>query len=46
MDIGKSAVGIEVHFRQAIRDPKTNALLWAFTEHVQLAALKETRDNI
>jgi hypothetical protein len=32
-------------FRLAIRDPKTNALLWAFTEHVQLAVLKETRDN-
>jgi hypothetical protein len=28
-----------------LRDPKTNALLWAFTEHVQLAVLKETRDD-
>jgi hypothetical protein len=32
-------------FRLAIRDPKTNTLLWAFTEHVQLAVLKEVRDN-
>jgi hypothetical protein len=31
--------------RLAIRDPKTTALLWAFTEHVQLAILKETRNN-
>jgi hypothetical protein len=31
--------------RLAIRDPKSTALLWAFTEHVQLAILKETRDN-
>lgn len=32
-------------FRLVIHDPKTNALLWAFTEHVQLAILKETRDR-
>jgi len=29
----------------AIRDPKTNALLWAFTEHVQWAILQGNRDR-
>ena len=29
----------------AIRDPKTNALLWAFTEHVQWAILQGNRDK-
>lgn len=32
-------------FRLAIRDPKTNALLWAFTEHVQWAILHGNRDK-
>ena len=32
-------------FRLAIRDPKTNALLWAFTEHVQWAILQGNRDK-
>ena len=32
-------------FRLAIRDPKTNALLWAFTEHVQWAILQRNRDK-
>ena len=31
--------------RLAIRDPKTNALLWAFTEHVQWAILQGNRDK-
>jgi hypothetical protein len=29
----------------AIRDPKTNALLWAMTEHVQWAILQGNRDK-
>jgi hypothetical protein len=32
-------------FRLEIRDPKTNALLWAFTEHVQWAILQGNRDK-
>lgn len=32
-------------FRLAIRDPKTNALLWAFTEHVQWAIRQGNRDK-
>lgn len=32
-------------FRLAIRDPKTNVLLWAFTEHVQWAILQGNRDK-
>jgi len=31
--------------RLAIRDPKTNALLWAFTEHVQWAILEGNLDK-
>jgi len=31
--------------RLEIRDPKTNALLWAFTEHVQWAILQGNRDK-
>jgi len=32
-------------FRLVIRDPKTNALLWAFTEHAQWAELQRNRDK-
>lgn len=32
-------------FRLVIRDPKTNALLWGFTEHVQGAILQGNRDK-
>lgn len=32
-------------FRLEIRDPKTNALLWAFTEHAQWAILQSNRDK-
>jgi hypothetical protein len=32
-------------FRLTIRDPKTNAVLWAFTEHVQWAVLQGNRDK-
>ena len=32
-------------FRLVIRDPKTNALLWAFTEHAGWAILQGNRDK-
>jgi len=32
-------------FRLPIRDPKTDVLLWAFTEHVQWAILQGNRDK-
>lgn len=32
-------------FQLVIRDPKTNALLWAFIEHVQWAILQGNRDK-
>jgi hypothetical protein len=32
-------------FRLVIRDPKTTALLWAFTEHAQWAILQGNRDR-
>ena len=32
-------------FRVVIRDPKTNAILWAFTEHAEWAILKGNRDR-
>ena len=32
-------------FRVVIRDPKTNALLWAFTEHAEWAELQRNRDK-
>ncbi len=40
-----SGVGYDPQFRLAIRDPKTNALLWAFTEHVQWAIQQGNRDK-
>ncbi len=33
------------NFRLEIRDPKTNALLWGFTEHVQWAILQGNRNK-
>ncbi len=36
---------VDPQFRLVIRDPKTNALLWAFTEHVQWAILEGNRDR-
>ena len=36
---------LDPQFRLEIRDPKTNALLWAFTEHVQWAILQGNRDK-
>ncbi len=32
-------------FRLVIRDPKTNAILWGFTEHASWALLKGNRDK-
>ena len=32
-------------FRLVIRDPKTNVVLWGFTEHVQWAVLQGNRDK-
>lgn len=33
------------YFRLMIRDPKTNAILWVFIEHVQWAILQGNRDK-
>ncbi|MGA3039653.1 MAG: hypothetical protein ABSF54_02555 [Bryobacteraceae bacterium] len=33
------------HLRLAIRDPKTNVVLWGFSEYVQSAMLKGNRDK-
>lgn len=35
----------DAQLRLEIRDPRTNALLWAFTEHVQWAILQSNRDK-
>jgi hypothetical protein len=42
---GKGAYWYDPQLRLAIRDPKTNVLLWAFTEHVQWAILRENRQK-
>ena len=44
---GDTIVGkpYDPQFRLEIRDPKTNALLWAFTEHFQWAILQGNRDR-
>ena len=39
------SASVDPQFRLEIRDPKTNALLWAFTEHVQWAILEGNRDR-
>jgi len=36
---------LDPQFRLEIREPKTNALLWAFTEHVQWAILQGNRNR-
>jgi hypothetical protein len=36
---------LDPQFRLEIRDPRTNALLWAFTEHVQWAILPGNRNR-
>jgi hypothetical protein len=40
-----TAVPFDPQFRLTIRDPKTNVLLWGFTEHVQWAILRGNRDK-
>ena len=39
------AASYDPQFRVVIRDPKTNSLLWGFTEHVQWALFKGNRDK-
>lgn len=36
---------LDPQFRLEIRDPKTNALLWAFTEHMEWAILQGNRNR-
>ena len=43
--IRRLASSPDPQLRLVIRDPKTNALLWAFTEHVQSALMQENRDK-
>ena|ERR1700739_3614267 len=38
-------VPYDAQFRLVIRDPKTNALLWAVSEHVQWAIMQGNRDK-
>jgi hypothetical protein len=40
-----TAVPFDPQFRLTIRDPRTNVLLWGFTEHVQWAILRGNRDK-
>ena len=40
-----ATIGFDPQFRLVIRDPKTNAVLWGFTEHVQWAILQGNRDK-
>lgn len=40
-----AAVPFDPQFRLTIRDPKTNVLLWGFTEHLQWAILRSNRDK-
>jgi len=40
-----ATVAFDPQFRLVIRDPKTNALLWGFAEHVQWAILQSNRDK-
>jgi len=40
-----SADSYDAIFRVEIRDPKMNALLWAFNEHMAWAALRGNRDK-
>ncbi len=40
-----ATVAFDPQFRLEIRDPKTNALLWGFTEHVPWALLQGNRDK-
>lgn len=40
-----ATVPFDPQLRLTIRDPKTNVLLWGFTEHVQWAILRGNRDK-
>lgn len=40
-----AVVAFDPQLRLVIRDPKTNALLWGFTEHVPWAILQGNRDK-
>ncbi len=40
-----ATVAFDPQFRLEIRDPKANALLWGFTEHVSWAMLQSNRDK-
>ena len=40
-----TAVPFDPQLRLTTRDPKTNVLLWGFTEHVQWAILRGNRDK-
>ena len=40
-----AADAFDPQFRLVLRDPKTNAVLWGFTEHVQWAILLGNRDK-
>jgi hypothetical protein len=44
-DRGDSTKRYDPQLRLAIRDPKTNALLWAITQHVQWAILEGNLDK-
>jgi len=39
------AATVDPQFRLVIRDAKTNAVLWGFTEHLQWAILQGNRDR-
>jgi len=41
----KGGPQFDPQFRLAIRDPKTNALLWGFTEHMEWAVLQGNRNK-
>ena len=42
---GSNNIGFDPQFRLVVRDPRTNAVLWGFTEHVQFAMLQANRDK-
>lgn len=42
---GGSTAVFDPQFRLMIRDPKTNAVLWGFAEHVEWAMLQGNRDK-
>ena len=42
---GTGGASYDPQFRLEIRDPKTNALMWAFTEHMEWAILQGNRNR-